>query len=87
MTTAFSTGPGVYAGMTSGHDPSLPPNTPRVYCARIEAYDSPTTEDLTTTFTLLPAMSEGRPDIAKALLALLEVLSSNREAILAQIPK
>lgn len=87
MTTAFSTGPGFYAAVTSEHDPSLPPKTLRVYCARIEAYDFPVTEDITTTFTLLPAMSEGRPDIAKALLSLAVVLAENSDAIQAQIPK
>ena len=82
MTTAFSTGPGFFAANTRKADRTILPNTLRVLCARIEAYDIPEGDaiGLDTNFTVLFAMAEGRPDIARAMLSLGAAIKGNEAA-------
>ena len=88
MTTAYSTGPGFYAVMTKDaknpitHDTTIPAGKVRVYVARLEAYDiDASAADGEIQFTVLPAMAQGNPRVAKALLLLGDVINGNREAI------
>lgn len=83
MTTAFQTGPGFFAADTSEHDKTLPANTMRVYCARIEAYDLPLHDKaaLDTQFTILAAQGENDPRVAKALLKLGEHIKGNKTTL------
>ena len=89
MTTAFQTGPGFYAALTSDHCPSLPPNTMRVYCARLEAYDIPTNDPddsgLETRFQLLFHDADGKPEIARAILQLADSIEGNKESLLKEL--
>ena len=95
MNTAFATGPGMYAAMTLdtnnpiSRDESIPPGCARVYCARIEAYDLKAgVDDLdSVSFTLLPAMADGNPKLAKALLILGEVLQANKAQLTIEASK
>ena len=84
MTTAFCTGPGFFSVKTSKSDPSIPPNVMRIFTARIEAYDYPETSPdfQESVFTVLPAKADGRPEIAKALLELGNVIQANREILM-----
>lgn len=79
MNTVFNTGPGFFAALSRKVDPSIAPGTLRVLCARIEAYDIPQgdLDGENCTFTLLFAMAEGRPDVAKALLQLGKAIAAN----------
>jgi len=82
MTTAFQTGPGFYAANTRAVDKAIPAGVMRVYCARIEAYDLADDQvDLDTQFSLLVAMAEGKPQIAKALLSLADSIGGNRKTL------
>jgi hypothetical protein len=83
MTTAFQTGPGFYAADTSDHRRNLPPNTMRVYCARLEAYDLPLgdRDSRNTEFQILFAQAEGNPDVARALLLLGRTIEGNRQLL------
>lgn len=80
MKTAFQNGPGFYAAATSDKRRDLPRNTMRIYCARLEAYDLPLTDDAmdAVKWELLPAQAEGKPEIARALLLLADVLAANK---------
>ncbi len=86
MNTVFSTGPGFFAALSRKVDRSIAPGTLRVLCARIEAYDIPKgdLDGENTTFTVLFAMAEGRPDVAKALLSLGDAITANA-AMLKQV--
>ena len=87
MKTAFSTGPGFYAANTRKVDDTVPPGMMRFYIARIEAYDGPLSKgsDLADTeFKLLPAMADGRPEVARALLQLHSALAGNLEMLKAE---
>lgn len=80
MKTAFSTGPGFYAAVTDKTDRLVPAGHIRLFCARLEAYDGPLehgTQMAETEFAVLPAMAQGRPDVARALLALHDALGAN----------
>jgi hypothetical protein len=87
MKTAFSTGPGFYAAASSEYDDTVPPGVLRIFCARLEAYDGPKksgTDFDATEFKLLPAMADGNPQVARALLQLHTVLTSNLKLIEAE---
>ena len=70
MTTAYQTGPGMYAATTDKVDRTIPPGAVRVHCVRLEAYDlpaKPEQHDLDAEFTIVFAMAEGNPALAKTL--------------------
>ena len=85
----------MYAAMTLdtknpiSRDDSIPQGCARVYCAMIEAYDLKAgVDDLdSVTFTLLPAMADGNPKLAKALLILGEVLQANKKQLTIEASK
>lgn len=83
MKTAFATGPGFYAAATAKSDNLIPTGTLRFYVARIEAYDGEAAQlaGNETQFKLLPAMCEGKPDVARALMQLRHHLNANAELI------
>lgn len=84
MKTAFATGRGFYAANTHKGDRNVAPGDMRFYCARIEAYDGQAkagTADADTSFKLLVAMAEGKPEVAAALLALHGALGANLEVL------
>lgn len=84
MKTVFSTGPGFYAASTRKVDDTVPPDKIRMFIARVEAYDGPLalgTDFDKTEFKLLPAMAEGKPEVARALLQLHSSLSANLELL------
>jgi hypothetical protein len=87
MKTAYRNGPGFYAAATSSKRPDLPPNTTRIYCARLEAYDLPLAGDAVDNieFQLLFAQADGNPEIARALLLLGETIAANREQLQREI--
>ncbi len=87
MKTVFNTGPGFYAASTRTHDDTVPSGAMRFFIARIEAYDGPLalgSEFEKTQFKLLPAMAEGKPEVARALLQLHFALSANLELLRAE---
>jgi hypothetical protein len=79
MTTAFQTGPGLFAADSASHDTAIAAGKIRVYCVRVEAYDLDQREqsDLDMEFEILFAKAEKNPQIAKALLKLKEAISLN----------
>lgn len=84
MTTAFQTGPGFFAAATSNKDKTLPPNTMRVYCARVEAYDLPLNggeDELDAQFTILASLGENDPRVAGALLKLGVHVDTNKSTL------
>lgn len=83
MKTAFQNGPGFYAADTSRNRADLPPNSMRIYCARLEAYDLPLAGDAVDNieFQILFAQAEGNPEIARALLKLGEAIAANRKQL------
>lgn len=89
MTTAFQTGPGFYAALASDKYPELPPDTMRIYCVRMEAYDLKTnsTEEpgLETNFKVLFHEADGKPEIARALLQLGSSITANQESLLKEL--
>lgn len=87
MNTAFATGPGFYAANTRKVDDTVPEGRIRLYVARIEAYDGPLAHGTPfnqTEFKLLPAMADGNPAVARALLQLHASLTANLELIKAE---
>ncbi len=82
MKTVFKTGPGFFAAYTKEGDPSIANGKMQIYLASIEVVELDSTPlDNDTHFTLLVAMAEGRPDIAKAILMLGSAIEQNREIL------
>lgn len=87
MKTAFSTGPGFFAANTRATDDTIPAGTLRMLIARVEAYDGPLAKGTAfdqMEFKLLVEMADGRPDVARALLALHAALAGNLELLKAE---
>lgn len=90
MKTAFATGPGFFAARSRKVDPAVPPGMMRFLVARIEAYDGPVAHDSAlgeTSFTILAALCEGKPEVARAMLELGDHIHSNRAMIEAEAKK
>ncbi len=79
MKTSLSTGPGFYAAKTHASDPSVPVGSVRLFTVRIEAYDSPMKIGHfdPSDFMLLTEISDGHPEIARALILLGRAIETN----------
>lgn len=80
METVFATGPGFYCAQDSKHRESVPDGMMRFYCARLEAYDVRLGDasSMELSWTILFAMAEDNPEIARALLDLGKGIEANR---------
>lgn len=90
MKTAFATGPGFFSARSNKVDASIPPGVMRFQVARIEAYDGPITHDEgldKTSFTILAALCDGKPEVARAMLELGDHIQANRAMIEAEAKK
>ena len=90
MKTAFATGPGFFSARSHNVDPAIPPGVMRFHLARIEAYDGPIKGDETldqTKFTILAALCDGKPEVARAMLELGDHINANRALIEAEAKK
>ena len=83
LSTVFKTGPGLFCVNSKAAEAAVPDGTVRIYMASIEAYDMPKgdkdCENLH--FTLLVAMAEGNPQLARALLTLSAAIEQNRKRL------
>lgn len=85
MKEAFRLAPGFYAAYSNKVDSEIPPDTMRLYVARLEAYDMPiskaTEVDKNTSFQILFALADGNPQAAKAMLRLHDALGRNLKVL------
>lgn len=87
MITRLSTGPGMFAAFTTPKmAPGLALGNVRMLCARLEVYDV-TEAESEVSFKLLPAMAEGKPEVADALLQLAKTIELNRKLLEAEAKK
>lgn len=87
MKTILATGPGFFSANTSKSDKSIPDGSIDIMCARLEIYRIQGELDDSLQFTLLPAMAEDDPRIARLLLRLGEVVEKNKELLQAAAKK
>jgi hypothetical protein len=90
MNTVFQTGPGFFAANTNEGDSAVPKGRIRILCARLEAYDleiknESDMDDIK--FEVLFAKAEGKPQLAKAMLALADAINGNRAMLEAEAKK